>query len=335
VPVFKNRSVFEIARGIKAFLNVEAGITRGRVPEPDSKSNVPKVPGARGSAGRRSAPAPRSHANASESYLLVTYDSCRFDAYQEARTPVLDTHATARQAWAQANYTYASHAAMFQGHLPHVFAEEPYYNRYVNQLWRIENPRSAKAHVLLPPDSSSIIDGFNQLNYFTCGTGAMHWFRSKKNHLRWDWQAWKWTGTDARQQVDWIKDELSSRPDQPFFAFINFGETHFPYEFDGQSGVENRSEARSLRRRGFAAEGEEHAFDEDMWRLQVASTEFLDERIGDLLDFYGETGRRVKVVMCSDHGECFGEEGFYGHGFYHPKVLEVPMAIFDVEPAAR
>jgi hypothetical protein len=38
--------------------------------------------------------------------------------------------------------------------------------------------------------------------------------------------------------------------------------------------------------------------------------------------------------MCADHGECFGEEGFYGHSFYHPKVFEVPMGIFDFDPEA-
>jgi hypothetical protein len=43
----------------------------------------------------------------------------------------LDAHAEALQAWSQATFTYASHASMFQGFLPHVFVEEPYYNRYV------------------------------------------------------------------------------------------------------------------------------------------------------------------------------------------------------------
>ena len=31
------------------------------------------------------------------------------------------------------------------------------------------------------------------------------------------------------------------------------------------------------------------AFDEVMWRLQVAVTEFLDQRIGELLAFFAET----------------------------------------------
>jgi arylsulfatase A-like enzyme len=158
----------------------------------------------------------------------------------------------------------------------------------------------------------------------------LNWLR-RKNHLQQDWQAWKYTDTDACQQVDWTKDQLRAHPEQPFFAFINFGETHFPYSLDGQTGLEDEAEARSLRRRATIDKEQEPVFDEAMWRLQVAATEFLDQRMGELLAFFAETRRSVTVVMCADHGECFGEEGFYGHGFYHPKVFEVPMAIFDFE----
>lgn len=342
MPVFRNHSVLRIARGIKAFLNVEAGITRGEVPEPRPGPDVASVSGRTGGSRESRRPEPtlpsraensENGAGSSESFLLVTYDSCRFDAYQEAETPVLDAHVAARQAWSQATYTYASHASMFQGFLPHVFAEEPYYNRYVDQLWRIRNRRPVEARVVFPPTAKSIIDGFNQLGYFTCGTGAMNWFR-RKNHLQQDWHAWQWTGTAARQQVDWTKDQLRSHAEQPFFAFINFGETHFPYRFDEQVGIEDEAMARSLRKHGIVADEQEYVFDEAMWRLQIAATEFLDARMGELLAFFAETGRSVTVVMCSDHGECFGEQGLYGHGFYHPKVIEVPMAIFDFDPNA-
>jgi len=34
MPVFRERIVLEIARGLKAFVNLEAGVTRGRIPDP-------------------------------------------------------------------------------------------------------------------------------------------------------------------------------------------------------------------------------------------------------------------------------------------------------------
>jgi len=40
MPIFKSISTFEIARGIKAFLNLEAGLTRGKIPEPGDSERL-------------------------------------------------------------------------------------------------------------------------------------------------------------------------------------------------------------------------------------------------------------------------------------------------------
>jgi hypothetical protein len=186
VPIFKSRLVLDISRRIKAFVNVEVGLTRGEVPEFESEPRGPKALGAPERTGRSrrsrrtvSAPLPSAEnsengVGSSESFLLVTYDSCRFYAYQEARTPVLDAHTEARQAWSQAIFTYASYASMSPGFLPHVFIEESYYYRYVYQSWRVRNRRPVEARVVFEPNAANVIDGFNQLGYFTYGTGAMN-----------------------------------------------------------------------------------------------------------------------------------------------------------------
>jgi arylsulfatase A-like enzyme len=31
------------------------------------------------------------------------------------------------------------------------------------------------------------------------------------------------------------------------------------------------------------------------------------------------------IVICADHGDCWGEDGLWEHGFHHQKVLEVPL----------
>ena len=36
-------------------------------------------------------------------------------------------------------------------------------------------------------------------------------------------------------------------------------------------------------------------------------------------------------MACGDHGECFGEDGYWGHGINHPKVFEVPLGIFRLD----
>ena len=78
--------------------------------------------------------------------------------------------------------------------------------------------------------------------------------------------------------------------------------------------LEGGSAARvpGCRRTTVAAE-QQHDFDEAVWCLPVACVECLDELMGELLTFFVEIVRSATVVMRSDHDECFGEQGFYGH----------------------
>jgi hypothetical protein len=77
-------------------------------------------------------------AEVGDDFVLVVWDSCRFDAVEAARTPVLDRHGPVRRAYTHGTYTVPAHVAMFQGFLPHAFVDEPFYNRHVRQLWRID-----------------------------------------------------------------------------------------------------------------------------------------------------------------------------------------------------
>ena len=64
------------------------------------------------------------------------------------------------------------------------------------------------------------------------------------------------------------------------------------------------------------------------WEHQKRSAEFLDSRLPALFD--GLPGNTI-VVLCADHGEAFGEDGYWGHGVNHPTVLTVPLAIFRLD----
>jgi len=266
-------------------------------------------------------------------FLLATWDACRFDTYEAARTPVLDGYAHARRAYAPGTFTFASHAAMFQGMLPHVFEPEPFYNRFIRQLWRIEHRGMARQPlVTFRRGVRSIISGFRGEGYLTVGTAAMAWFRGNPI-LTEEFEVFDWTGINARRQVNWLTEQLGRRPTLPFFAFVNFGETHSPYEHEGMPGLTGRSGEGDVPGGSAARQGlrlAEWRFDEANWKKQVACAEFLDARMGDLIRFLEQSRRRTIVVVCGDHGECFGEDGLYGHGVYHPKIMEVAMLIFGV-----
>ena len=50
---------------------------------------------------------------------------------------------------------------------------------------------------------------------------------------------------------------------------------------------------------------------------------FIDEKIKDLLDLFSD----ASILLCSDHGDCWGEDGLWEHGIHHEMVLTVPMII--------
>ena len=63
---------------------------------------------------------------------------------------------------------------------------------------------------------------------------------------------------------------------------------------------------------------------------QVQAAEFLDTRLPRL---FSRLRDDTIVVLTADHGECFGEGGYWGHGIDHYQVRTVPLAIFRLDGA--
>lgn len=258
----------------------------------------------------------------SVNFLLITYDSCRWDTYHSAKTLKVDTFCKARKAYTQGTFTFAAHMAIYQGILPQVRARIPFYNRYSRQLIRIANrPTLVPSLITFTQGTVDIIRGFSANGYYTLGIGAVEWF--KHPALTDPFEDFFFTGIHAHQQVCLFQENISER-EPPFFSLINFGETHDPYEYTPAPVTYPRiSRPRQL-------DGEPTEFDHDGFHRQIKCCEFLDKRVGEILTYLQGLERSTVVVLCGDHGECFGEDNLIGHGFYHPKVMEVPVAIFEV-----
>ena len=62
----------------------------------------------------------------------------------------------------------------------------------------------------------------------------------------------------------------------------------------------------------------------EMLRLQqVKCVEYIDGQIGRLMTM---TPPNTHFIVTADHGELFGEDGYFGHGpIMHEKCFEVPF----------
>ncbi len=261
-----------------------------------------------------------------DNLVLLTYDSCRYDVIVEANTPVLDSFALIRRASAPANFTYASHQAFFVGMLPNVAEPIPYYNRFARQLIgiaRVGEVAVVRDALVQVRTDGNLIEGLSADGYRTIGTGAMDWFRQLP--LRRGFERFLFSGTDAERQVEYVIENLPR--DGPFFAFVNFGETHAPYRYRGKPTrcpIDVRARIITWPPVQRGAVGREN----EAFGHQREAVEFLDRQLGILLSALPEN---TIVVLCADHGECFGEDGYWGHGFSHPKVDDVPLAIFALD----
>lgn len=262
-------------------------------------------------------------------FLLLTFDSCRYDTMKLAKTPVIDSFAEVLPAQTEANYTYAAHHSFFAGMFPNCEQPIPYYNRFTRQLIALvgvgETLVSKDAAYKIPSDIN-MVDGLRRLGLQTVGAGAMNWFKQKT--LTDPFEHFLFTGTDADAQIDFLLSKID--PGKKFFGFINFGETHNPFTFKGNpepptEWIESRRIEWPPVETGLVGR------DNPAYPHQVRACEFLDSRLPRLFSVLPED---TLVVLCGDHGEAFGEGGYWGHSINHEVVLTVPLAIFrlDGEP---
>lgn len=259
----------------------------------------------------------------SHNVLLLILDSCRWDSLLKAKTPFLDDIANIKKAYSQATYTYASHMSMYQGILPSVREQIPLYNRFCLPIFRLAHKKDAKTPAVFefPAGTIDIMAGFKAQNYMTFTIGATAWFKSEK--LKQGFDKFFYTGIDAKSQLEIFKSTILNNHKQPFFGVINFGETHEPYKYGGKIKEEliSRARAKSFQKFGYLTKEHE---------MQIASCCYLDKIISEIYHYLVSLNRKTVVIVTADHGECFGEESLYGHGFYHEKIMEVPLGLFGI-----
>lgn len=253
------------------------------------------------------------------SYLFITLDSCRYDSFSRARIPNMKGVGPCHRAMAPGNNTFSSHMAMFVGFTPGIAGvNQSFLNPKFGRIFKMVNggfQGRGTEHVTL--EGENIIDGFKKRGFRAVGTGAVGWFdpgTDTGKALTRDFDEFFFPGNtwSLERQVEWVLETLPQKRDRPAFVFMNIGETHVPYYFKGApwSPEENPCIPFS---------GHNNA--EISAKRQRMCLEFVDSRLKPVLDrFRGEN-----ILICGDHGDCWGEDGLWEHGIHHEMVYAVPL----------
>jgi arylsulfatase A-like enzyme len=109
-------------------------------------------------------------------------------------------------------------------------------------------------------------------------------------------------GADDARLTERVKRELSALR-EPWFAVVQYANTHFPYRVRGDEPFQPASESK---------DAEENAHFKNHYQNAVYAQ---DRTVADLLSSLraSRSGARTIVLYTSDHGEAFREHGQLGH----------------------
>ncbi|MFE6165861.1 STM4013/SEN3800 family hydrolase [Streptomyces sp. NPDC056486] len=245
--------------------------------------------------------------------LFVTIDSLRYDvaksALREGRTPQLARLLPAgrwERRWTPGTFTLPAHTAFFSGFLPKVPTP-----RQPPRLWECRPPAfkdvDERTFVF---DAPNLLQGLKVHGYRTVCVGGVTYF-SRETPLggvlpdlfdedHWRPEFCSPEPDSTRHQVDQALKLAEQYANRPLYLFINVSATHVPHgHYLGQSA--------------------------DTVSSQQAALAYVDRHLGRLVDQL-TAARSWLIIMCADHGDAYGDDGFHGRGIVHPSVTTVPYA---------
>jgi hypothetical protein len=261
--------------------------------------------------------------------VVLVLDSLRFDSFLAASMPTVRTLGAVERRWSYATWTAPSHFNLLMGLLPHssppgVHASEYYKRDFLRYSERLGVPGVEFAKLL--PQIYLPVFLSRTLGYYTAAMVSMPVLNpATPVNQGFD----RYELMPVHNDLAAMIDRLEFPPDRPAFWLLNTGETHYPYALPGEdtsrwpklSGV--HGVLRDLTRHEPGTTSPPSRLFEEMHERQIRAASYLDGVIGQLFDVLPPD---TWVIVTSDHGELFGEDGYFGHGpITHEKVLEVPF----------
>ncbi len=269
--------------------------------------------------------------------LFIVFDSCRYDSFMAAKTPNIRRLGEVHRRHSYASWTLPSHAVYLMGASPHespkgVFASEVYKKDFINWGHRLDIPDiSFKGFVPRLSLPAFLRDHGYRTNALV-SMPVLNQTTIINNHFD------RYQLMDSHNDFNAIVDQLLFDGSQPSFYLLNIGETHYPYTLPGEAppklprihgmhGVFKHMDDLVVQGSDGPAlkETQSEFFDMDtmlaLKEKQRKNVEYLDNLFEKL---YEKVPRNTYIMVTSDHGECFGEDGYFGHGpVIHDKVFEV------------
>lgn len=266
-------------------------------------------------------------------FILLILDSCRFDALVAARPRNILRLGEVQRRFSYATWTAPSHYNLLMGLLPHPAPTQVFASTWYQQdLLRFEQRLGIDGlglEALLP--RLWLPAYLRTIGYRTRALVSMP-VLNPATPLAVDFDSFE--SMEHHNDLAAMIPRLRFEDDHPTFYLLNTGETHYPYappgepesqwpRIHGLHGVFKHISAGQPLHTSQAPRFFNQDRLDQLRRRQILSIDAVDAAVEMLFD---ALPANTWVTITADHGELFGEGGYFGHGpIPHEKVLEVPL----------
>jgi hypothetical protein len=281
---------------------------------------------------------PHPEPQAENNLIIVILDSCRHDSFMSAKANKITklSGGKVEKRYTYASWTAPSHYNLLTGLLPHTTPEQVYASEYYKEDFFNYNTRlGAKGIEFAKMVPSLWLPGLlrNSLGYHTHARVSLPVLNPKTGINR-DFDSFQLM--DSHNDMRSILPTMKFSDERPSFYMLNVGETHYPYakpdedssmwpRISGVNGVFKKLD-EAVTAEGKLVKDDLQFFDQDkldqLRARQIDTVRYLDDVFEELYDM---VPKNTHIIVTADHGELFGESGYFGHGpIMHEKCFEVP-----------
>lgn len=251
-------------------------------------------------------------------FFLLTLDALRFDVARDTlaagKAPNLARLVSGafEARHTPSTFTYPAHQSFFAGFFPTPITPGPHARPIA---LRFPGSRTMASSTLVL-DGPCIVTALKQAGYRTICIGGTSFFNPSSalgavlprpfDEAHWAREMGVTSPHASRLQLGLAAERLRALPStERAFVFVNASATHPPTRMFTKGASEESTTS------------------------QAAALSELDGHLPLLVDALRDRGGAVGIV-CSDHGTCFGEQGFVGHRVAHESVWTVPYAEVEI-----